>query len=251
MFLITLFLQIVSKLQNSYMVPDFLMGFFVLFHFYFIRWSSVGGCWCVLYLFCCMLKGNNLIFLKSEYHTHSYPVAPLLVLLLYLNILLYIICNVTQLSNCWISLIISIIFYIILVTNWVCSIYSESRACEEHGETMCGKTFMLSNNNLQNIGNTTSTPCPSPQFASPTCSVGTLSISNSSSGSADCMIDPGANSTAPCRYFVMKCNNQRNLDISQTKGIWATSSANEYKMNRAYKVILFNHSFCSHHNFIF
>nr|KAG5703112.1 hypothetical protein BaRGS_012174 [Batillaria attramentaria] len=57
----------------------------------------------------------------------------------------------------------------------------------------------------------------------------------SSSGSVDANSDPGANSSAPCRYFVMKCNNQRNLEISQGKGIWATSAANERKMNRAFQ----------------
>ncbi|XP_015747308.1 PREDICTED: YTH domain-containing protein 1-like [Acropora digitifera] len=33
----------------------------------------------------------------------------------------------------------------------------------------------------------------------------------------------------------MKCNNQRNLDISMAKGIWATTLANEKKLNRAFK----------------
>ncbi|XP_029204296.2 3'-5' RNA helicase YTHDC2-like [Acropora millepora] len=37
------------------------------------------------------------------------------------------------------------------------------------------------------------------------------------------------------RYFIMKCNNQRNLDISMAKGIWATTLANEKKLNRAFK----------------
>lgn len=79
-----------------------------------------------------------------------------------------------------------------------------------------------------------STPCPSPspQSASPARSGG----GSSSSGSIDSSIDPGVVSSAPCRYFVMKCNNQRNLDISQSKGIWATSPANQAKMNRAFRV---------------
>ncbi|EDO40330.1 predicted protein, partial [Nematostella vectensis] len=37
------------------------------------------------------------------------------------------------------------------------------------------------------------------------------------------------------RFFIMKCNNQRNLDISMAKGIWATTIANEKKLNRAFK----------------
>lgn len=37
------------------------------------------------------------------------------------------------------------------------------------------------------------------------------------------------------RYFIMKCNNQRNLEISMSKGIWATTQANEKKLNKAFK----------------
>ncbi|KAK7115641.1 3'-5' RNA helicase YTHDC2-like [Littorina saxatilis] len=87
-------------------------------------------------------------------------------------------------------------------------------------------------------GSSSSTPCPSPspQSASPARSTGGGSgISSCSSGSVDSNSDPGANSTAPCRYFVMKCNNQKNLEISQSKGIWATSAANERKINGAFQ----------------
>ncbi|XP_076443964.1 3'-5' RNA helicase YTHDC2-like [Babylonia areolata] len=87
-------------------------------------------------------------------------------------------------------------------------------------------------------GSSSSTPCPSPspQSASPARSTGGGSgISSSSSGSVDSSSDPGASSTAPCRYFVMKCNNQKNLDISQSRGIWATSAANDRKINRAFQ----------------
>ncbi|XP_028394587.1 3'-5' RNA helicase YTHDC2-like [Dendronephthya gigantea] len=37
------------------------------------------------------------------------------------------------------------------------------------------------------------------------------------------------------RYFIMKCNNQRNVDIAMSKGIWATTQANEKKLNKAFK----------------
>ncbi|KAK7491702.1 hypothetical protein BaRGS_00016958 [Batillaria attramentaria] len=89
---------------------------------------------------------------------------------------------------------------------------------------------------VRSTGSAASTPCPSPspQSASPARSTGGGS-GGSSSGSVDANSDPGANSSAPCRYFVMKCNNQRNLEISQGKGIWATSAANERKMNRAFQ----------------
>merc|ERR1719300_2267293 len=33
----------------------------------------------------------------------------------------------------------------------------------------------------------------------------------------------------------MKCNNQKNLEISQSKGIWATSAANEKKINSSFQ----------------
>lgn len=41
--------------------------------------------------------------------------------------------------------------------------------------------------------------------------------------------------SSEARYFIMKCNNQRNLDISMAKGIWATTLANEKKLNKAFK----------------
>ncbi|XP_052792916.1 3'-5' RNA helicase YTHDC2-like isoform X2 [Mya arenaria] len=37
------------------------------------------------------------------------------------------------------------------------------------------------------------------------------------------------------RYFIMKCSNQRNIDISVSKGAWATSRANEKKLNKAFQ----------------
>ncbi|XP_068740703.1 3'-5' RNA helicase YTHDC2-like isoform X2 [Montipora capricornis] len=48
------------------------------------------------------------------------------------------------------------------------------------------------------------------------------------------MTRPNQQREATC-YFIMKCNNQRNLDISMAKGIWATTLANEKKLNRAFK----------------
>ncbi|CAH2275039.1 probable ATP-dependent RNA helicase YTHDC2 isoform X2 [Pelobates cultripes] len=36
------------------------------------------------------------------------------------------------------------------------------------------------------------------------------------------------------RYFIMKNNNLRNLEISQQKGIWSTTPSNERKLNRAF-----------------
>ncbi|XP_068103375.1 3'-5' RNA helicase YTHDC2 isoform X2 [Hyperolius riggenbachi] len=36
------------------------------------------------------------------------------------------------------------------------------------------------------------------------------------------------------RYFIMKSNNPRNLEISQQKGIWSTTPSNERKLNRAF-----------------
>ncbi|GAB1605067.1 3'-5' RNA helicase YTHDC2-like isoform X2 [Argonauta hians] len=47
--------------------------------------------------------------------------------------------------------------------------------------------------------------------------------------------DPGATSSHPCRMFLMKCNNQRSLDTSLARSIWATSSNNEKKLNKAFQ----------------
>ncbi|BFY97660.1 hypothetical protein BsWGS_00700 [Bradybaena similaris] len=37
------------------------------------------------------------------------------------------------------------------------------------------------------------------------------------------------------RYFLMRSNNQKNVDISESKGVWASSFANEAKLNRAFQ----------------
>ncbi|KAJ8304720.1 hypothetical protein KUTeg_018303 [Tegillarca granosa] len=46
---------------------------------------------------------------------------------------------------------------------------------------------------------------------------------------------PETDSDHPCRYFVIKCNNQKYLDISQSKGIWATNPSNEKKFNKSFQ----------------
>ena len=40
----------------------------------------------------------------------------------------------------------------------------------------------------------------------------------------------------PSRYFVMKCHSQKNIDMSVSKGAWATSKSNERKLNKAFQV---------------
>ncbi|KAK3765938.1 hypothetical protein RRG08_002182 [Elysia crispata] len=40
-----------------------------------------------------------------------------------------------------------------------------------------------------------------------------------------------------CRYFIMRCTNQKMVDISEAKGIWATSINNEAKLNRAFQTV--------------
>ena len=46
--------------------------------------------------------------------------------------------------------------------------------------------------------------------------------------------------TAPnYRYFVMKSSGPRQLDISQQKGIWATNTYNERRLERAFRVLVF------------
>lgn len=51
--------------------------------------------------------------------------------------------------------------------------------------------------------------------------------------------DPGLDSPTSdhsARYFVMKSNNHRNLDISNQKAIWATNVKNEKMINEAFRV---------------
>ncbi|CAH1795870.1 unnamed protein product [Owenia fusiformis] len=73
-------------------------------------------------------------------------------------------------------------------------------------------------------GSAQSSPCPSPKTSSP-----------SSPSKWGLERDPGATSSHPCRYFVMKSNNHKNLDISYQKRIWATTASNERKLNKAFK----------------
>lgn len=41
-------------------------------------------------------------------------------------------------------------------------------------------------------------------------------------------------SEGQCRYFIMKCSSQKNIDMSVSKGAWATSKTNEKKLNKAF-----------------
>ncbi|XP_028274222.1 3'-5' RNA helicase YTHDC2 [Parambassis ranga] len=45
---------------------------------------------------------------------------------------------------------------------------------------------------------------------------------------------PPRHSFSPVRYFIMKSNNIRNLEISQQKGIWSTTPSNETKLTKAF-----------------
>ncbi|KAL3867100.1 hypothetical protein ACJMK2_044331 [Sinanodonta woodiana] len=47
--------------------------------------------------------------------------------------------------------------------------------------------------------------------------------------------DPGANTASQSRYFIMKCNSQKNLEVSQSTGLWATSGNNKRKLNKAFE----------------
>ena len=42
-------------------------------------------------------------------------------------------------------------------------------------------------------------------------------------------------STRRDHYFIVKCNNYKNLDIAMSRGIWATTRSNEKKLDRAYR----------------
>ncbi|XP_072272182.1 3'-5' RNA helicase YTHDC2 isoform X2 [Pyxicephalus adspersus] len=45
---------------------------------------------------------------------------------------------------------------------------------------------------------------------------------------------PSPHPNSSVRYFILKSSNQRNLEISQQKGIWSTTPSNERKLNRAF-----------------
>ena len=38
----------------------------------------------------------------------------------------------------------------------------------------------------------------------------------------------------PASYFIMKCNNDKNMSISFERNIWATTRGNEKRLNRAF-----------------
>ncbi|XP_067667138.1 3'-5' RNA helicase YTHDC2-like isoform X1 [Haliotis asinina] len=96
-----------------------------------------------------------------------------------------------------------------------------SKTSEDRLETSSVHSNSASNSSANSLkGSAGSTPCPSPQPSSP---------------SKWAERDPGGSSSHPCRLFVMKCNNQKNLDISLQKGLWATSVSNEKKLNKAFQ----------------
>ncbi|XP_046559065.1 3'-5' RNA helicase YTHDC2-like [Haliotis rubra] len=96
-----------------------------------------------------------------------------------------------------------------------------SKTSEDRLETSSVHSNSASNSSANSLkGSAGSTPCPSPQPSSP---------------SKWAERDPGGTSSHPCRLFVMKCNNQKNLDISLQKGLWATSVSNEKKLNKAFQ----------------
>lgn len=72
----------------------------------------------------------------------------------------------------------------------------------------------------------TSTPYDSPQSESP--------VLPTSGGPASPHATASAGRHKDGRYFLMRCNSQKVVDVSESKGIWATSVSNEAKLNRAF-----------------
>ncbi|XP_060581690.1 3'-5' RNA helicase YTHDC2-like [Ruditapes philippinarum] len=60
-------------------------------------------------------------------------------------------------------------------------------------------------------------------------------LSQNSSEKSSPYHSPYIRSSAASRYFIMKCSSQRNIDVSVSKGEWATSKANEQKLNKAFQ----------------
>lgn len=78
-------------------------------------------------------------------------------------------------------------------------------------------------------GSLPTTPCSSPQAVSST---------------------PGSQGTSPVKYFVVKPNNQKALDIALSNSVFATTPKSETKFNKAIQVychcllLMFTHWFC-------
>ena len=79
-------------------------------------------------------------------------------------------------------------------------------------------------NSLQGSG--ASSPCSSPQLL-------LLGAPDAASGTP---MGDGGKGAGGCCYVVMKANSHRLLDISQQRGLWATSPVNEKKLNKAFLV---------------
>ena len=103
------------------------------------------------------------------------------------------------------------------------------RGYDDHSETSSvrssGSTAGSANNSSPSSlrGSATSSPCNSPQPASP----GATKWQEK---------DLSASSPHACRYFLMKSNTHKLLDTSYQKGVWGTTGGNEKKLNRAFKV---------------
>ncbi|XP_064618810.1 3'-5' RNA helicase YTHDC2-like [Lineus longissimus] len=97
--------------------------------------------------------------------------------------------------------------------------FFKSQKSEDRSETSSNRSAASgqgsnSNSNSGSLrGSASSTPCTSPQ---PSGSPGKWAESNAH----------------PSRFFVMKCNNHKNLDFSYSRGVWATVSKNEKALNK-------------------
>lgn len=76
----------------------------------------------------------------------------------------------------------------------------------------------------------------SSQYNSPT-------YSHHSSEKGSPFHSPKTAGASGARYFIMKCGSQRNIDISVSKGAWATSKAIEQKLNKAFQVGYMRYNF--------
>jgi hypothetical protein len=114
-----------------------------------------------------------------------------------------------------VNMITVMIFMIILIT--------ESQKSEDRSETSSNRSAASGQGSNSNSGTSSlrgsasSTPCTSPQ----------------PSGSPGKWAESSAH---PSRFFVMKCNNHKNLEFSYSKGLWATVSKNEKALNKSLEV---------------
>jgi len=91
---------------------------------------------------------------------------------------------------------------------------------DQRSETSSAPSSNSGSNSRKGSGASSPSYTPPPSSASPTKFVDS----------------PWDNSKNSCRYFVVKASNNKMLQVSEQKGVWATTSAIDKKLDQAYRV---------------